>query len=45
MHAALPALAGEIEQVPPAASAVHVDGERAYRRFRRGEAVTVPPRT
>ncbi|MFM7247215.1 MAG: tRNA pseudouridine(55) synthase TruB [Actinomycetota bacterium] len=45
VHAALPALTGQIEQVPPAASAVHVDGERAYRRFRRGEAVTVPPRT
>jgi tRNA pseudouridine55 synthase len=42
--AALPALTGQIRQVPPAASAVHVDGERAYRRFRRGEAVTVPVR-
>lgn len=45
VRAALPALTGTIEQVPPAASAVHVDGERAYRRFRRGEAVTVPART
>lgn len=44
IRAALPALRGDIEQVPPAASAVHVDGERAYRRFRRGEAVTVPAR-
>ena len=42
--AALPALRGAIEQVPPAASAVHVDGVRAYARFRRGEAVVVPPR-
>ena len=42
--AALPSQIGDIEQVPPAASAVHVDGERAYRRFRRGEDVTVPPR-
>ena len=42
--AALPGFVGAIEQVPPAASAVHVDGERAYRRFRRGEAVTVPAR-
>ena len=41
---ALPALTGEIEQIPPAASAIHIDGERAYRRFRRGETVTVPPR-
>lgn len=42
--AALPTQTGEIEQIPPAASAVHVDGERAYRRFRRGEDVTVPSR-
>jgi tRNA pseudouridine55 synthase len=45
VRAALPALTGIIEQVPPAASAVHVDGERTYRRFRRGEAVTVPARS
>ena len=38
-RAALEALRGSIVQVPPAASAVHVDGERAYRRFRRGEDV------
>lgn len=44
LRAALPAFVGEISQVPPAASAVHIDGERAYRRFRRGEAVTVPAR-
>lgn len=44
VRAALPGFVGVIEQVPPAASAVHVDGERAYRRFRRGEAVTVPAR-
>lgn len=43
--AALPTFIGEIEQVPPAASAVHIDGERAYRRFRRGETVTVPARS
>lgn len=41
---ALPELTGEIDQVPPAASAIHIDGERAYRRFRRGETVTVPTR-
>lgn len=44
IRSALPAFIGEIEQVPPAASAVHVGGERAYRRFRRGEDVTVPAR-
>ena len=31
-------------QRPPAHSAVHVDGERAYRRARRGEAVHLPER-
>ena len=35
---------GEIEQVPPAYSAVHVDGRRAYDRARSGESVPVPPR-
>lgn len=35
---------GEILQVPPAHSALKVDGERAYRRARRGEAVALPPR-
>jgi len=37
-------LVGEIVQAVPAASAVKVDGERAYARMRRGEAVTPPPR-
>jgi tRNA pseudouridine55 synthase len=41
--AALP-LVGEIEQAVPAASAVKVDGERAYARMRRGEAVAPPAR-
>ncbi len=45
VEAALPSFRGIISQVPPAASAVHVDGERAYRRFRRGEEVAVPART
>lgn len=36
---------GEIRQRPPAYSAVHVDGERAYARARRGEDVEVPERT
>ena len=44
VEVALAGLRGPIVQVPPAASAIHVDGERAYRRFRRGEAVAVPPR-
>jgi len=37
-------LVGEILQAVPAASAVKVDGERAYARMRRGEAVAPPPR-
>lgn len=32
------------EQVPPAVSALHVDGERAYRRVRRGEQLAMPAR-
>lgn len=44
VRAALDAYRGPIRQVPPAASAVHVDGERAYRRFRRGEDVVLPER-
>jgi tRNA pseudouridine55 synthase len=35
---------GEIRQLPPAHSAVKVQGERAYRRARRGEQVRMPPR-
>lgn len=36
---------GTITQRPPAYSAIKIDGERAYRRVRRGEEVTVPERT
>jgi tRNA pseudouridine55 synthase len=32
------------EQVPPVVSAIHVDGERAHARARRGEEVSLPPR-
>ena len=35
---------GAIEQVPPVYSAVKIDGERAYRRARRGEQVEIPAR-
>ena len=35
---------GVIRQRPPAYSAVHIDGERAYARARRGEVVEVPER-
>lgn len=36
---------GEIEQIPPAYSALKVDGRRAYDRARRGETVDLPSRT
>jgi tRNA pseudouridine55 synthase len=36
---------GEIEQLPPAYSAIKVDGQRAYDRARAGEHVTLKPRT
>ena len=42
--AALPAFVGEIEQVPPAYSAIKVDGERAYDLARAGEAVELKAR-
>jgi tRNA pseudouridine55 synthase len=41
LAAATQALTGAIEQVPPAFSAKHVNGERAYAIARRGEAVTL----
>lgn len=45
IRAAADALVGEIEQTPPAVSAVKVEGERAYRKARRGEAVELNPRS
>jgi tRNA pseudouridine55 synthase len=41
---ALPAFRGDILQVPPAFSAVKVDGERAYNLARDGEEVTLAAR-
>lgn len=42
--AALPGFLGEIEQRPPAYSAIKVAGRRAYARARAGETVELPPR-
>ncbi len=42
--AVLARFTGPIEQVPPAFSAIRIDGVRAYDRARRGEAVEPPPR-
>lgn len=41
----LPRFRGAIEQVPPAFSAIHVDGKRAYALARKGEEVAIPART
>ena len=38
-------LTGEITQVPPAYSAIWINGQRAYDRVRRGEDVEMPERT
>ena len=43
--AVLPHFRGAIQQVPPAFSAVHVAGERAYDLARAGVAVDLAPRT
>ncbi|MBQ2712904.1 MAG: tRNA pseudouridine(55) synthase TruB [Clostridia bacterium] len=42
--AALPALTGEIEQVPPQYSALKIGGRKACDMARRGEAVEIPTR-
>ena len=44
IKAAAATLTGEIEQTPPAVSAIKVGGERAYKRARRGENVEMPVR-
>ena len=44
VRAVLPRFTGVIEQVPPAYSALKIDGQRAYDRARRGEAVEMAAR-
>ena len=44
IRAVLPEFTGEIDQVPPAYSAIKVDGTRAYTLARAGEAVALAPR-
>ena len=41
----LPRFIGQIEQVPPLYSAVHVNGERAYKMARKGKSFAIAPRT
>lgn len=43
--ALLPDFIGDIAQMPPAYSAIKVDGKRAYAMARQGEAVVLTPRT
>ena len=38
-------MVGEIQQIPPSHSAVHVDGQRAYKLARRGDTVELTART
>lgn len=45
IYQAAAAFRGEVMQVPPSFSALHYQGERAYRLARRGEAVMLAPRT
>ena len=45
LETALAPFRGTIQQRPPNVSAVHVDGERAYLRARRGEKLTLASKT
>lgn len=45
VRAAAGTFVGMVEQRPPAFSAVHVKGQRAYKLARRGESVEMPVRT
>lgn len=44
IEAVLPRFTGAIEQIPPAYSAIKIDGKRAYDRARRGEVVEMAAR-
>lgn len=44
LEACLDSFRGEIEQSPPEYSAVHIDGQRAYQKALRGEALKMPLR-
>ncbi|NYF57582.1 tRNA pseudouridine(55) synthase TruB [Micromonospora purpureochromogenes] len=44
VRAAFAALAGEVDQVPSAVSAIKINGQRAYKRVREGESVELPAR-
>ncbi len=44
IEALLPQFTGDIWQVPPQFSAIHIDGQRAYALARQGQAVDIAPR-
>lgn len=44
IHQLLQQFIGTLQQTPPAYSAIHIDGQRAYDLARRGVAVDLPPR-
>lgn len=44
VEATLLQFVGEITQIPPAYSAIKIDGQRAYKLARKGEAVEIPSR-
>lgn len=44
VQALLPALHGEVSQIPPQFSAIKIDGNRAYDLAREGETVEIKPR-
>jgi tRNA pseudouridine55 synthase len=44
IESVLPAFIGEIDQVPPIYSAIHINGQRAYKIARKGESCELVPR-
>ncbi len=45
IEAVLKQFVGEITQIPPAYSAIKINGQRAYKLARKGEVVNIPERT
>lgn len=45
IQAAVAEFFGDINQIPPIYSAIHVNGRRAYKMARNGEIVDIPPRS
>jgi len=45
LECALEKFRGDLEQTPPIFSAIKVDGERLYKKARRGESVEIPSRS